>query len=236
MNDPQGGHGVEAAGAHRAAPGGEVGERHLGVKARGGAHQQRRRPRVEPQPVDHDESQGRPRRGRVAPALLRRARRRRRQVRGLGRQTAAGLSGHLVEGTAEARRHSGGHGALDQRRFAEQDAVAPLRRQQVEGHLRREHGAAEVHEHKDAVGRPRLRDGPRHGHDVGAQRTAGPFESAGGRDVQVRPAHLGRELGHAGGELRAVANQHQSDQGTVPAGSEVAAVSRSNHDDVAPGS
>ncbi len=157
-------------------------------------------------------------------------------MRGLGRQTAAGLRGHLVEGAAEARRYSGGHGALDQRRFAEQDAVASLRRQQVEGHLRREHGAAEVHEHKDAVGRPRLRDGPRHEHGVGAQRTAGPFESAGGRDAQVRPAHLGRELGHAGGELRAVADQHQSDQGTVPAGSEVAAVSRSSHDDVAPGS
>ncbi len=53
----QRGHGVQAAGAHRPAAGGEVGDGHLGVEARRRAHEQRRRPRVEPQAVRHDEPQ-----------------------------------------------------------------------------------------------------------------------------------------------------------------------------------
>ena len=47
------GHGVHAARAHRAAMSAQVGDGYLGVEAGHGAHQQRGRPRVQPQRVAH---------------------------------------------------------------------------------------------------------------------------------------------------------------------------------------
>ena len=159
---------------------------------------------------------------------------------GLGGQRTPSLASHLLQGVAEAGRNSRRDGALGQRRLAQQHALAPLLGQEVERHLRRQHGAAEVHQDQHAVGRPRLADGARHENGVGTQRLARLVETAGDRDPHFVRAHLRGEFSHTLGKLRAVADQHQSDHGTAPRrfspASVSAAVCSSSHDDVAPGS
>ena len=163
-----------------------------------------------------------------------------RQERGLRGQRPPRLRRHRLEGVAEAGRDSRGHGALDERRRAQQHALTPFPRQQVQGHLRRQHGAAEIHEDQHAVGRPGLVDGPHHTKGVGAQRATGLVEPAGDRDPQSLRAHLRGELGRALGELCAVADQDQPDHGAAPPchplASVSAAVASRSQDDVAPGS
>ena len=159
---------------------------------------------------------------------------------GLPGQRVPRLLSHLLQGVAKAGRNGRRDSALDKRRLAQQHALAPFLGQQVERHLRREHGAAEIHEDQHAVGRPRLVDGTRDEKGIGAQRPARLVETAGDRDLQSFRAHLRGELRHALGEFRAVADQDQPDHGVVPPpscpASVSAAVCSSSQDEVAPGS
>jgi len=196
---------------------------------------------MEPRRVVHGQPEGRP--ARRLRGHGHRSGRLRRQVSGLGAQRPASLCGHLLKRVAEPGGDRGGHGSLHERRLGEQDALASALRQQVQGHLRREDGAAEVHQDQDAVLRPHLLDGARDAPGVGAERVAGLVEAAGDPDAQPVAAHLSGQLGHALGELRAVAHKDEGDHGYVPgraegapgANASAAACIRS-HDEVAPGS
>ena len=249
MADPQGGHGVQTASAHRPSARRDVGDGDGGGESGHGAHEQRSRPQVQPQPVLHDDLKGVPRGLGSRPGRRqrlgggRRVGRRRREVRGLGSQRAARLRGDLLQRIAEPGGDRRGHGALHERRLREQNALAPLPREQVQGQVRREDGAAEVHQDQNAVFRPHLLDGPRDARRVGAERVAGLIQPAGDPDPQASPAHLGGQLGHALGELGAVADEDQPDHGYAPgtsagapAANVSAAVCSSSHEEVAPGS
>ena len=174
---------------------------------------------------------------------VRRRSRLRPQVSGLGGQRAARLFGDLLQRVAEPGGDRGGHGALHERRLGEQDAIAPLLRAQLQGHLGGEDGAAQVHQDQDAVLRPHLLDGPRDAHGVGAERAPRLIEAAGDPDPQTLPAHLRRQFGHALGEPGAVADEDQPDHDYAPEPEGGAAETRasaaaciSNHEEVAPGS
>ncbi len=171
-----------------------------------------------------------------------------RKVGGLRHQSAARLFFHLGERLAEARGDRRRHGSLDERRLAEQDAGTLLRREELEGHLGREDGAAEVHQDQHAVLRPRRLDGVRDAHGVGAQRVSRLIEAAGRGQPQVLAAHLGGQLGGALGQPGAVTDEDDADHGaarpgpespgvgsSTPASTSAAACS-SSQDDVAPGS
>ncbi len=138
---PQRGDGVDALGFHRAAPAGEVAHQdvRLGETARG-LHEARRGARVQPQPVGHQDAR-----------LKRVGAGRRRlelgaEVAGLGGQSSARLLHHPGQVAAHARLHRGGHGAFHQRRAAQRDPLPLPGRQELQGHFRAEHGAAQVHQ------------------------------------------------------------------------------------------
>ena len=164
-------------------------------------------------------------------------------MRRLRGQRAARLLGDLLQRVAEPGGDRRSHGALDERRLREHDAIAPLLREQIQSHLGGEDGAAEVHQDQDAVFRPHLLDGPRHAHGVGAERVPGWSRPPATPMRRLGPAHLGRQLGHALGEPRAVADEDQPDHDYAPASEgdaaeakESAAACISSHADVAPGS
>ena len=133
------------------------------------------------------------------------------EVGDLAGEPAAGFSGHRVERGAHLRRDRGRHRAFDQRGLAQLDPFALLGFQQVEGHLGRQHRAAQVHQDEHAVLGPRAFDRLHHEDGVGADRVVGHVETAGGLETDVRPAHLARELGDAFGDAEAVGDDHDPD-------------------------
>ena len=75
------------------------------------------------------------------------------------------------------------------------------------------------------------------------KRISGLVETAGDPDPQACAAHLGSQLRHGLGELRAVADEDQPDHGYVPgraggpSGASASAAARiRSHEEVAPGS
>ena len=244
---PQGRDAVEAARADRAAAVGRVRDGDQGVEAGRGAHQQRGRPRVEPMCVAYRHPGGlRGRAGCRASAsglVLTGARLclagAGRQVRHLAGEAGAGRGGHSVQRVAEPRGDSRGHGALHERRLREQELAAPLLVQQVDGQLGGEDGASQVHQDQHAVLRPHLLDRPQHPRRVGAERALRRVQPAGAADPHPGTGHLGGELQDAFREPGAVADDDEADHGypAPPSPASVsAAVRRSSHDDVAPGS
>ena len=105
--------------------------------------------------------------------------------------------------------------------------------QQLHGHLRREQSAAEIHEHENAVGRPHLLNGSRHLQGIGPEHIPRLVQAAGDGDAQPLPADRRGELCHAFGELRAVADENETDHDEA---SVSAAAFIRSHVEVAPGS
>ena len=119
-------------------------------------------------------------------------------------------------GAPELRGHGGGDGALDERGLAEQDVGAALLGQQVQRHLRRQHRAAEVHQHQHALG-DQARSTACHDHDgVGADRMLGQVETAGRLDAHVRPAHLAAPARPRPRRARSCARRHDPDHHARP--------------------
>ncbi len=174
--------------AFTGAPSGALGHPHVGVEPPDGLDEPCRRARVQPDRVadlEHGLGVGRWRglgvgRRRSVGAT---------ELRGLHRERAAGLGGHLVERRATARRCRGRHRPLDQRRLAQHD---PSRRfaEQVDGELGAHQRAPEIHQHEHPVGGHRLLDRRHHARRVGAEhpRLVGP---AGG-DRAPGPRHPSR--------------------------------------------
>ena len=267
---------VSAPGTQRGDPGqasrddrapavGGIGDRHGGVVACRGAHQQRRRPCVQTEGVAHGHPDGldarRPGYGPRCPGPRRRGgeplglhecavggillRRDRREVRRLGREAATGRDRDRLQRVAQRRRHARRHSALHQRGLGQQHPTAPLLLEQVDCQLGGEDGAAEVHEDQHAVVGPDVLDRRQHLRRIGAESAAGLVQPAGGAHAHLRPRHLRGELDHAFGESRAVADDDEADHRdqaafAAPAAgappSVRAAASSSSHDDVAPGS
>ncbi len=162
-----------------------------------------------------------------------------RQVRRLAGEAGAGRGGHGVQRVAEPGGDGRGHGALHERRLREQELAAPLLVQQVGGQLGGEDGAPQVHQDQHAVLRPHLLDRPQHPRRVRAERALRLVQPAGGADPHAGPGHLGGQLQDAVREPGAVADDDEADHGypASPSPASVsAAVRRSSHDDVAPGS
>ena len=109
--------------------------------------------------------------------------------------------------------------------------AAALLREQIERHLRREDGAAQVHQDQDAVLRPHVVDRPHHEGRVGPERPSRLIQPAGDPDPEVVAAHLRRQFRHPLGEPGAVADEDESDHARVSA-----AVAIRSHEEVAPGS
>ena len=123
-------------------------------------------------------------------------------------QRAARLGRDLVERRAAARPGRRGDGALDQRRGGEHDRPA-VRLGHLHRHLGAHQRAAEVHQHQHAVGRADALDRRPDPLGVGADRPV--LHPARRLDGHLLAAHLARELGHAGGELRAVGDDDEAD-------------------------
>ena len=132
-------------------------------------------------------------------------------MRRLRRQRAARLRQDLRQRAAEPGLDRGGDRTLHQRRLAQDHAIAPLRRQQVERQFGAQHRAAEVHQDDHAViGVDRL-DGSEHEQGVGAQRLSRQIQPARGGQGEIRSAHPARQLRDPFGQPRAVGNDDQSD-------------------------
>ena len=133
------------------------------------------------------------------------------EVGDLAGEPAAGFGGHRIERGAHLRRDRGRHRAFDQRGLAQLDPFALPGFQQVEGHLRRQHRTAQVHQDQHAVLGPRAFDRLHHEDGVGTDRVFRHVETACGLETDVRSAHLARELGDAFGDPEAVGDDHDPD-------------------------
>ena len=133
------------------------------------------------------------------------------EMRRLRRQRAARLRQDLRQRAAEPGLDRGGDRTLHQRRLAQDHAIAPLRRQQVQRQFGAQHRAAEVHQDDHAViGVDRL-DGSEHEQGVGAQRLSRQIQPARGGQGEIGAAHPTRQLRDPFGQPRAVGNDDQSD-------------------------
>jgi hypothetical protein len=125
------------------------------------------------------------------------------------------LRGHIGPPGPSRRRDRRDDEPLHQRRRAQQHPVARVRVvEQVEGQLRGEHGAAEVHQHDDArpgVGRA---DCLRDGDGVGAER--GLVEPRGHLDSEVPRRHLPRQCHSGVAEHATVRDDDQPDKRAHP--------------------
>ena len=156
----------------------------------------------------------------------------------LARQALAGRGDDGLKRIAQAGGHCRRHGAFHQRCLGQQDCPASLLVQQLDGQLRGEDGAPEVHEDQHAVPGPHLLDRVQHLDGVRPERSLGLVQPAGGADAHVRTRHLCGQLGHALREPGAVADDDEADHGYAApvAANAAAAASSSSHDEVAPGS
>ncbi len=187
---------------------------HVGVEAARGLDEARRRARMEAEWVPHGQ------RDRSTSIVLDRGLGSRglagAEVRRLGPQGAAGFGGHVREGRAELGGDGCRHGALDERSLGEHDALAPLRRQQVQRHLGAQHGASEVHQHDHPVALVCPLDRLQHSSGVGAERRLGSFDAPGELDRHLG-AHAAGQLGDALRERRAVRDDDEPDHRCYPA-------------------
>jgi hypothetical protein len=139
---------------------------------------------------------------------------------GLDLARSPGVDGHLVEGRAGRGKDDGGHEPLDQWRGREHDRRSGGAVAEVQGQLRAEHSAAEVHHDEHTLGGRDLVDGFPDPDRVGAGDVA--VESGGDGDRRRRTSdHLERELHRCLGQLAAVGDHDDPDPGAwcVRAGS-----------------
>ncbi len=214
--------GVQAAGAHRSASGGHVGDAHVRVERAGRLDQPRRRPCVEPVgQIDHD---GDPRLGAVGRRRLERPRRPRAgdrgsglpEVGGLAGQTAPRLRRHLLEAPIEPRGDGRRDGAFHERGVRQQNRRAAILVEELDRHLGGQDRAAQIHQDQHAVGGPHRLDRGEHPHRVRPDRVVGTVEPAGRRHAHVLAAHLSCELGRALRERTAVRHQDDADHRLRP--------------------
>ena len=136
------------------------------------------------------------------------------QLRRLHPQRSARLARHLVERCPAARPCRRSHGALHERRAAQDDRTA-VRVDHLHGHLGAHQRAAQVHEDQHAVGRA----DPLHGqpHPLGVRADRAVLDAARRLDRHVLAAHLTGELHDAVGERRAVGDDDETDHGGAQA-------------------
>jgi hypothetical protein len=211
LADAEGRHGVQAPRRHGAAAGAHVGDADVGVERGGDLDEAGRRPGVQAVGV-RDDQPGRARRRRIeghrdpgGPGLTAT------QMGDLRRQAAACLRRHLPGARAELGGDRRGDGALDERRLAQQDLLAPVVGQHLDRHLGRQDGAPEIHQHDDAVVRPRPLDRADDEDGVGADGVIGRVEPPGGLKLDLGPAHLPCQLRRALGQLPAVRDEDEPD-------------------------
>ena len=245
---PERGHPGQARRRHPAGSGRGVAQPDVGA---GGAHQAgepRGRPRVEPvrgadrEPGGDLTGPGAGRGRRPGPLGSRGAA----EVPGLRGQPGGGLARHLVAARPARRGHRRRHQPLDQRCGGEHDPLAHVVGQELQGELGREHRAAEVHEHDDAVAVVRLADRLGDRGRVGAEQRA--VDAGGNGDPEVRALdHLPGEGDRRGGERARVRDDDEAGHARQPAArpappgcpepsSAPAAAATSRVADVAPGS
>ena len=216
--DPERGDRVEAARAHGTSAGRDVRHADVGIEGAGGLHQPRGRTGMEPVgEVDHDREPHLGPGGLLGQrAGLVRCSRTRAEVRFLARQSAERFLGHVVQRAAELRGDGGRNRAFDERRARESHLPATIRIEELERHLRGQDRAPQIHQHEDAVLRPRLLQRSDDPGCVGPDRVflARRLQAAGRRDRQVRTSHLTRERRDALGHLVAVRDQDESDHGS----------------------
>ena len=100
-----------------------------------------------------------------------------------------GFDHHLLQGTAQPGLDGCGNGSLHQRGFAQGDLGALVRRQHIQGHLRTEDRAAQVHEDKHPIlGIDRL-DGLQHQARVRAKGLAGQSHAPGDGQLHILSRH-----------------------------------------------
>lgn len=199
-------------------------------------HECRRRARMETVRVPYDDLCGGPfeTQADVVGLLLRDPGARRPQVLDLRLETPLGLGRDLLERGSRTRRHDRGDQTLDERGGGDPHPSRRLGIDELESHLRRQDGAAQVEQHQHPVGGVRGRDRLR---DRGRVRTERRLVQPCGdldRRSGFRGHHLLRQTDRRDRERSAVRDDGDADHGRQAR--VLAAASTSSVTLVAPGS
>ncbi len=119
------------------------------------------------------------------------------QMRNFGGQCAARLFGALLGAAARAGAGGGGHHAFNQWGIAQFHAGALVIVQKAQRHLRAHQGAAQIHQHQNAIAGVCFLNRLHHAHGVGANRGfAGIWGDEAPRrdDLRVWRGHLASQL------------------------------------------